>query len=120
MKLTFAKGLRAASDPSLAPILTGQLVLVPLCGLWCSCTGLEYAQALVNYGSNIFLLASISNDGLTGHQLLDDVLVTPGHDQHHLQQLSLKPTVCDFSSCAGLPEILEDGGQVAAAGHLLL
>ena len=73
--------------------------------MW-SCTGLEYVQALVSYGSsNSFLLASSSNDGLTGHQLLDDVLDTPGHDQHHLQQCLLELAVSHLW-CIG-----EEGGD---------
>jgi hypothetical protein len=34
----------------------------------------EHGMALVNHNSNLFLPAGNSNDGLTGHQLLDVLL----------------------------------------------
>ena len=46
---------------------------------------LQDVGALLHDHSHVLLLAGGGDDGLAGHQLMD-VVLGPGHHQHHLQQ----------------------------------
>ena len=78
--------------------------------------GLEDVGALLHDNGHVLLLAGGGDDGLAGHQLLD-VVLGPGHRQHHLQQTfsdlgvakfgSVEEKSCHCSEYANLKKIIQ-------------